>query len=292
MKRGGNLVIPVFALERTQELLLDFAALIDAGRLPRLQLFIDSPLASRATEVFRRHRDSLEDVGESDAFDHSGFHFVDSVEQSMRLNTLSGAVILAASGMCEGGRIRHHLKHNLPRRESTLLFVGFQARGTLGRTILEGAKRVRISGRDVSVRAQVRHLDSYSAHADREELTAWVRARTPVKGSLFLVHGEPEGLTGLGEATQPFIANILTPEIGEAYELGTGAAAQRLSTGRTGLRDVLGKDWQNDYADLAANLKRELERVEVSRRAEVIRRMRSVIDEFSDYRRRRKARRP
>src|SRR3546814_4076458 len=108
----------------------------------------------------------------------------------MRLNSLSGAIIMAASGMCEAGRIRHHLRHNLGRRESTILFVGFQAAGSLGRTILDGANRVRIWGQDVAVRAQIRRIDTYSAHADQQDLQRWIKARQPIDGRLFLSHGE------------------------------------------------------------------------------------------------------
>ena len=149
LTRGGNLVIPVFALERTQELLLDIAALIDADRIPSVPVFVDSPLANNATRVFARYAPSLEDTGGIDVFRHTAFHFVDDVMESIRLNSISGAIIMAASGMCEAGRIRHHLKHNLFRRESTILFVGFQAEGSLGRVILDGAERVRISGEEI-----------------------------------------------------------------------------------------------------------------------------------------------
>lgn len=288
--RGGNLVIPVFALERTQELLLDLASLINRGRL-QAQVFIDSPLASRTTQVFRRHRRELEDLGDGEVFDHPAFHYVESAEASMRLNAMSGAVILAASGMCEAGRIRHHLRHNLPRRESTILFVGFQAQGTLGRAIVDGAGRVRISGAEVAVRAQVRRIDSYSAHADREELIAWVAARKPVRGSLFLTHGEASATEALRRDLESAAASTIVPEIGERYELPAASPARRVATGRVDLRDAVGRDWQNDYADFSANLKRELQRIESgARRAEAIARMRSVIDEYADHRRRHKRR--
>lgn len=285
-RRGGNLVIPVFALERTQELLLDLAALIDSGRAPHLQVFIDSPLASRATEIFRKHRGELQDIGSEDVFRHAGFHFTESVDQSIGLNRLSGAVILSASGMCEAGRIRHHLKHNLPRHDSTILFVGFQAQGTLGRTLLDGAKRVRISGRDVAVRAAIRRIDSYSAHADRDELIAWMKARQPVAGSLFLTHGEPAALESLKGAAEAFMQNVLVPEIGETWSLPAGAPGKRLKTGRVELRQVLQRDWQNDYAELATQLKRKLQRIEGERnRREAIARIRDVLDRYGSERR-------
>jgi metallo-beta-lactamase family protein len=284
LDRGGNLIIPAFALERTQELLLDLARLIDTGRLPGLRVFIDSPLASRATAVFRDHRSELEDLGEEDVFRHPHFHFVESVDQSRALNTISGAVILSASGMCEGGRVRHHLQHNLPRWDSTVLFVGFQAGGTLGRTILEGAERVRISGRDVAVRAHIRQIESYSAHADREELIAWVEARKPIAGSLFIVHGEPEAAEGLKAACVGAAAAVVVPELGERYALTPKAAARRLATGRADLKGALGRDWQNEYADFAVGLKRELQRIGSDRaRKRAIARMRAILDSMANF---------
>ena len=290
-RRGGNLVIPVFALERTQELLLDLALLIDSDRAPHLQVFIDSPLAGRATEIFRKHRRELQDMAGKDVFRHPGFHFVESVEQSIGLNRLSGAVILSASGMCEAGRIRHHLKHNLPRHDSTVLFVGFQAHGTLGRTILEGAGRVRISGRDVAVRARVRRIESYSAHADRDELIAWLKARQPVKGGLFLTHGEPGALEALRGGIGPLVPSIVLPEIGETWSLPAGAPPKRLKSGRIELRSILQRDWQNDYADLAVQLKQRLQRIDGERnRREAIARIRDVLDRYGSARARRRIR--
>ena len=287
LERRGNLVIPVFALERTQELLLDLAHLINEGRIGSSEVFIDSPLASRATEVFRRHRGQLEDLGGEDVFRHPRFHFVERVEESIRLNSVSGAIILAASGMCEAGRIRHHLLHNLPQPQSTILFVGFQAQGTLGRTILEGAPRVRISGRDVAVRAKIRRIDSYSAHADRAELIAWMKARQPVRGSLFLNHGEAGAIDALRKDAGQFLLSVIVPEIGERYALPAGAPARRLATGRTDLNQALGRDWQNDYADLAVNLKRRLQNIaDDAQRAEAIARMREVLDQYGAVRKR------
>lgn len=289
-ERRGNLVIPVFALERTQELLLDLAMLIESGHIRNSQVFIDSPLASRATQVFHAHRGELQDMENGDVFRHPSFHFVESVEESIRLNSVSGAIILAASGMCEAGRIRHHLLHNLPNQGSTVLFVGFQAQGTLGRVILEGARRVRISGRDVAVRAAIRRIDSYSAHADRAELLAWIAARRPVRGSLFLTHGEAGAIEALRRAAEPLAPSVIAPEIGERYALPAGAPAKRLATGRTDLQAVVSRDWQNDYAALAVDLKRDLQRIEGdARRAEAIARIRDVLDRYGAVREKRRA---
>lgn len=290
LKRGGNLVIPVFALERTQELLLDLARLINEGRLRGVSVFVDSPLATRATEVFWRHRRELEDLGDGEVFRHPAIHFVESSLESMHLNTVSGAVILSASGMCEAGRIRHHLLHNLPRRDSTILFVGFQAQGSLGRTILDGTRRVRVSGRDIAVRAQIRRIESYSAHADRSELLRWIADRGPVTGSVFLDHGEATAIEALRTELSSTLPSVIVPEIGETYELTKAAPAKRIRTGRAELRSAVSRDWQNAYADLAANLKRELQRIETAdKRAEAIARMREVINGFAAHREQRRA---
>lgn len=287
LERGGNLVIPTFALERTQELLLDIAELIRSGALHEVPVFIDSPLASAATEVFARHAAELEDVGSGETFDLPSFHFVESVEESIRLNQVSGAVIMAASGMCEAGRIRHHLLHNLFRRDSTVLFVGFQAAGTLGRVILEGANRVRISGQDVMVRATIRRIDSYSAHADQAELLDWIAARAPIAGNLFLIHGETgalDELSRLARQHQPDL-RVTLPEIGESYALSPATPAKRLRTGRTDLSEALGRDWQNSYAEFATDLKRRLARIEDEHaRSEAIAAMRKVLDDYAAFR--------
>lgn len=287
LARGGNLVIPVFALERTQELLLDIAHLINTGHLPHPRVFIDSPLASRATEVFARHAHDLEDMGDGEIFRHPSFHYVASAPESMRLNQMSGAIIMAASGMCEAGRIRHHLRHNLGRRQSTILFVGFQAAGSLGRTILDGADRVRISGHDVAVRAQIRRLDSYSAHADQDNLIGWIKAREPIDGSLFLSHGEAGATEALRRLAQSADAarTVVVPRIGECYALPGASPARRLTTGRPEIHDAVSRDWQNDYAEFATRLKNELSNIEsTSARREALARMKSILQSYKDRR--------
>lgn len=287
LKRGGNLIIPVFALERTQELLLDLRHLICSGALPDASVFVDSPLASRTTEVFSRYSAELEDTNGKDIFDHPQLHYVTDVEESMRLNSMSGAIILAASGMCEGGRIRHHLIHNLHRRDSTVLFVGYQAKGTLGRVILEGAQRVRISGQDVKVRAQIRSIQSYSAHADQGELLDWIAERCPISGSLFLDHGEPDALEALRRELQRRLPNleVRIPEIGERYELPPGERAKRIETGREDLPEILGTDWQNSYAAFATSLKEQLLEIsDAHEREEALEKMREVLASYNSHR--------
>ncbi len=286
--RGGNLVIPSFALERTQELLLDLANLSRSGALAGVQIFVDSPLANRVTGVFERYAADLEDTGGVNIFDHPSFHFVDDVAQSIRLNSVSGAIILAASGMCEGGRIRHHLTYNLHRADSTILFVGFQAQGTLGRVILEGAETVRISGTDVRVRAQIRRIDSYSAHADQGELIEWIEERQPIAGSLFLTHGENEAVETMRREVQRISPelSVRIPEIGETYALAPAKPAKRTATGRADIQQAIGQDWQNSYARFSTSLRQELAKIHSEkRRQEAIDEMRRVLDTYTHFKR-------
>jgi len=285
--RGGNLVIPVFALERTQELLLDLNHLLCSDAIPNVQVFVDSPLANRITQVFERHVAELEDTGRRNIFDHPSFHFIMDVSQSIALNSVSGAIILAASGMCEGGRIRHHLVHNLHRRDSTILFVGYQAAGSLGRVILEGAQRVRISGSDIRVRAQIRRVQSYSAHADQRQLLDWINERSPIAGTLFLSHGERaarETMRREMQRAQPKLS-VRLPEIGESYGLPKGKPAKRLKTGRADIAELIGQDWQNSYADFTTSLKQQLSSLQDNRqREDALRRMREVLESYEAHR--------
>lgn len=281
---GGNLIIPVFAVERTQELLLDMATLFDTGELAPQSVFIDSPLATRVTSVFASN--AIDGTDDGAVFSHSAFHFTETSAESMRLNAMSGAIILAGSGMCEGGRVRHHLIHNLARPDSTILFVGYQARGTLGRLISEGANRVRISGHDVAVRAQVRSIDTYSAHADRNDLLDWIEARRPIAGSLFLNHGEAEAIASLALACSGK-ADVRCPSIGERFHLMAGKPAQRTKTGDPVLQSSVERDWQNDYADFSLRLKDELEAIaKPADRRRAISEMRRVLTAYQDSRER------
>ena len=189
--------------------------------------------------------------------------------------------------MCEAGRIRHHLKHNLFKRDATILFVGFQAEGTLGRVILDGAERVRIWGEDIVVRAQTRRIDSYSAHADQTDLIAWMEARRPIAGSLFLGHGEAASIDTLRQfaSAKGIASSVVVPELGETYHLAAGQPARRTKTGDPHLQEAIGRDWQNSYADFASNLKRELAQIEDTRsRERAVADMRKVLDSYKHAR--------
>ena len=197
LRRGGNVVIPTFALERTQELLFILHEGIEKGLLPRhLPVFLDSPMAISATEVFRRHPDCLDapaaahfGAGE-DPFSLPGLRATRETAESMAINRINGgAVIMAGSGMCTGGRVRHHLKHTLWREDCSVIFVGFAARGTLARRIIDGATQVDIFGEPIAVRARIHTINGFSAHADRDQLLAWQHQVAPKQ--TYLVHGEP-----------------------------------------------------------------------------------------------------
>ncbi len=204
--RGGRILIPAFAVGRTQEIIYELHQLLEEGQIPEIPIFVDSPLASGATTVYEMHPDAYdqEEPGVRNLrrlFRDDRVHFTRDVEDSKRLNTLRGPmVIVAASGMAESGRILHHLTHGAPDPRNTVLIVGFMAEHTLGRRLVERAPVLRIFGDEVPLRATVEIISGYSAHADRVELRQWidgVRAASPSLGPVWLVHGEPESQSAL-----------------------------------------------------------------------------------------------
>lgn len=196
---GGNVVIPSFAIERSQEVLYHLNRLLAEDRIPHVLTFLDSPMAVKVTGVFAKwtqfhdaDMQALSRAGRS-PFDLPGLVMTGSVEESKAINRVRGtAIIIAGSGMATGGRIKHHLARNITRRESTILFVGYQASGTLGRQILDGARRVRILGEELPVRARIARINGFSAHADRDELLRWAGVQSTPPRRAFVVHGEPE----------------------------------------------------------------------------------------------------
>jgi len=206
-KAGGNVVIPVFAVERAQELMFYLSRLVRERRIPRLPVFLDSPMATDVTDVFRRHPECLDretlDLFRSgqSPFQFPGLRYVRSQKDSKAINSLrTPLIIMAGSGMCTGGRIKHHLVNNIDRPESTILFVGYQASGTLGRQIIERPSKVRIFGQPRLLRARVEQIHSFSGHADRSTLLRWLGHFQPPLPTLFLTHGEKEVVRGLAES--------------------------------------------------------------------------------------------
>jgi metallo-beta-lactamase family protein len=254
LERGGNIVIPSFAVERSQELLHDIGALLADGSIPKATVFLDSPLASKVTQVFVDHADHLEDVAmpTDRLFRDKSFRITQSVEDSKAINRIrSGAIIISASGMADAGRILHHLKNNIWRPECTVLFVGYQAPGTLGSIIRSGKKDVRIHGKEFRIEAEIRGIGNYSAHADQGELLDWIMERAPVAGGLFLNHGDDDARAELrrllGEKGMD-VGKILIPQFDESFDLTAGTP---VSKGRAAPRiepQALRTDWYNDYA--------------------------------------------
>jgi metallo-beta-lactamase family protein len=205
LQRGGNVIIPTFALERSQEILFFLREGMERGRLPRgLPVFLDSPMAISATEIMRRHPECFDEeaqraLAQGDPFAPPGLRFSRDPADSMALNRITGAVIMAGSGMCAGGRVRHHLRHNLWRPQTSVIFVGYAAEGTLARQIIDGAHIVEIFGEPVQVKARIHTINGFSAHADQTELLAWY-ASTGQPRMTFLVHGDPDhGMKGMAE---------------------------------------------------------------------------------------------
>lgn len=227
VRRGGKVIIPSFAVGRTQELLYHLKDLLGDNAIPRVPVFIDSPMAVSATGIFRRNVDCYDEETlhmlsqEGSPFEFEGLHMVRTADESRTLNDRPGpAIIISASGMCEAGRILHHLKHNLWRPECTVLFVGYQAAGTLGRRLVEGDKEVRVLGEEIAVRASIRSVDGFSAHADEQGLVDWITSFEAPPLKTFLVHGEKDGLTAMSRRLGVELGMpTVIPARGESYEL-------------------------------------------------------------------------
>jgi metallo-beta-lactamase family protein len=223
-RRGGNVVIPAFALERAQEIIYALHdAMMNDNRLPKaIQVFLDSPMAITATEIFRHHNECLSQEVEDlfkegrDPLSLPGLHLTRESAESVRINSINGgAIIIAGSGMATGGRIRHHLKHNLWRNDAGIVFVGFAAQGTLARTIIDGAKTVRILGEDIPVRAKIYTINGFSAHAGQSELIAWHRSAHAARTCL--VHGDEAVMRAFAPMLHD--TEVMLPAMNEGFEL-------------------------------------------------------------------------
>lgn len=209
IQRDGSVIIPTFAIERAQELIYHIGRLINQGQIPDVPVYLDSPMAGRVTKVFRKHRnlfdeDALKRINEGDSpLNFPSLKIVKTPEESKSLNHLkSPAIIMSTSGMCTAGRIKHHLIHHINRPESLILFVGYQAVGTLGRHILSGAKEVRIHGRTWPVRAQITQVHGFSGHADRNQLLTWLSHFNNPPKCVYLTHGDSESAESLAQDIQ------------------------------------------------------------------------------------------
>jgi metallo-beta-lactamase family protein len=224
---GGNVLIPAFAVGRTQDILFHLGEMYQEGRLRQNQVFLDSPMGTSVSEVYEQNLHLFNE--DNPRFRKKMTHtweqwlpvlrFTRETEESMALNRIeSGAIIIAGSGMCTGGRIRHHLKHNLWKRKTHVLIVGYQAFGTLGRKLVDGAKRVRILGQEIAVNAKIHTLGGFSAHAGQDQLIAWARHFHKPRPRLFLVHGEPESMLALqSRLAHELNWEAVMPDEGESY---------------------------------------------------------------------------
>jgi metallo-beta-lactamase family protein len=285
LARGGNLVIPAFAVERSQELLHDIGTLIKAGDIDPHRVFLDSPLARKVTTVYREHAKMFEDseLTADELFNDPRFRIVETVDESKAINSITGgAIIISASGMCDAGRIKHHLRNNLFRSNATVLFVGYQAPGTLGQILQSGADEVRIHGRQVPVKAQIRSMGNYSAHADHTELVAWMKERLPAHGAVFLTHGDDEERKALREALIGIGLGgdqIILPQLDDVAELrAEGVAGVAKPAQRRIDPEQIETDWHNAYADFSIRLSHRLQSAPDEEKLAIMHELREALD--------------
>ena len=212
IKRGGTLMIPAFALERTQELLYELNDLIEHGRIPRIPVYLDSPLSIKATEVYKRYQNYFSSEareiikGGDDLFQFPGLHLTETTDASKAINAVKGPkVILAGAGMMQGGRILHHARHYLSDKSSMILFIGYKAAGSIGRRIIDGERKVNIFGDLITVNAEVRSIRGYSAHADTNQLLDFIQNDAETLERVFVVQGEPAASLFLSQRARDYL---------------------------------------------------------------------------------------
>jgi metallo-beta-lactamase family protein len=296
--RGEKVIIPAFAVERTQEMLYSLYLLNRDGRLPKdIPVILDSPLAIKATEIFRRYRSYLDSETQSllkngeDPLDLPQLQFSSSTEQSMKINEMKGpAIVISASGMANAGRIKHHLKHNLWRSGASIVFVGFQAEGTPGRRIVDGAKTIRIFSEDIAIKAKIWTINGFSAHAGQSQLLDWLGNFHNKKMPVFLIHGEfaaQEQLASLIKQKLGF--DVTIPEYLEEIKIKAGAQIEQLKKSQVIQQPIILSPL---LADLKAKIDyindqmRKIQSLPAERQAEVLDLLRQAnisIDEIKPH---------
>ena len=283
--RGGVLLIPSFAVERTQEVVTDLVYLMDHKLAPQANIFIDSPLANKATAIFRKRASELENGADlAKAFSSPLVKCTESVEESKGLNNFTGFyIVIAASGMAEAGRIRHHLKNHLWQKSTTVLFVGYQAGGSLGAILESGEKHVKIMGEEINVAAAIRNVEDYSGHADGPELETWISRRLPIARTLFLTHGEEDRQIALADAIKGKLMpddRIIRPALDETYDLSGENAKLVAGTAKPRIdQDAVAKlDWHNDAQSIILDLHDTLAKAATDKdRAVILRRIKQAM---------------
>jgi len=243
--QGGNVIIPSFAIGRTQEIIYELNREEEKYKDQRSQfmqtpVYVDSPLAVNATRIFRENEDCFDEEARQyiangdNPLDFPNLHFTASVEESKALNmSQESKIIISASGMCDAGRIKHHLKHNLWRKDSAVIFVGYQAIGTLGRRLVEGADKVRIFDEEIAVKARIETIEGFSGHADRDGLLEWIGAMKKKPARIMLVHGEPEVIVRFSRAiAEKFGIETHIPKLDETVVLGGQVSREKTMTAR------------------------------------------------------------
>ncbi|MBR6473108.1 MAG: MBL fold metallo-hydrolase [Firmicutes bacterium] len=264
VRRGGSVIIPAFAVGRTQELIYQFNMFYEhhpeyKEELDNIIVYIDSPMATTATEVFRRNAQVFDEetkefiLSGDNPLDFKNLIFTRTTEESQSLNTDSKPkIIISASGMCEAGRIRHHLKHNLWNPKNSIVFVGYQAEGTLGRALIDGAKEVKLFGETILVQAEIHNLEGFSGHADQTGLLDWLSGFQMVPRQIFLVHGEEQSKIDLAKAAQEQLGLSTTPIFANSeFELETG---EMISSDEV-IKEVIDEEGLNDLKNKIVDIK-------------------------------------
>ena len=264
VRRGGSVIIPAFAVGRTQELIYQFNMFYEhhpeyKEELDNIIVYIDSPMATTATEVFRRNSQVFDEetkefiLSGDNPLDFKNLIFTRTTEESQSLNTDSKPkIIISASGMCEAGRIRHHLKHNLWNPKNSIVFVGYQAEGTLGRALIDGAKEVKLFGETILVQAEIHNLEGFSGHADQTGLLDWLSGFQMVPRQIFLVHGEEQSKIDLAKAAQEQLGLSTTPIFANSeFELETG---EMISSDEV-IKEVIDEEGLNDLKNKIVDIK-------------------------------------
>ena len=264
VSHNEKVIIPAFALERTQEVLYLLGEFSRAGKIPNIPIYLDSPLAIKATEIFRKNKKYYDDATRAiveqgfDPFSMPNLSLTPTTMESMKINEVQGsAIIISANGMCTAGRIKHHLKHNLWRPGASIIIVGFQAEGTTGRQIVDGAKTVTIFGEKVAVRAKVFTIGGFSAHADQADLLEWVGHFTiKSRPRVFLTHGEPISSEALaGAIRKRFGLDVYVPHWREVLSLDHSEGTPEI------LPETVPKDLRQNFLALTADLEAEIARL-------------------------------
>jgi metallo-beta-lactamase family protein len=300
--KGGNVVIPSFAVGRTQEIIYDLNKYMDVksdqvNQILNIPVYVDSPLATSATQIFRENLDCFDEEAKEyiangdNPLDFPTLKFTQSPDESKKLNERDDSIIIiSASGMCDAGRIKHHLKHNLWRKDSTILFVGYQAEGTLGRRIVDGATKVKLFGEEISVNARIEVIDGFSGHADKAGLLSWIGSISKKPKEVFVVHGELETMSVFAQTiTDEFGIPCIVPSRGDSYVVSTGNVYENIPSSevrnkfrRLAVVDMLEtlKEEFNELANvLKGDLKQEKSDVEID---EVAAKLKIVQKAFVD----------